>query len=61
MTLDREQTSSYSIRVETSDIPVTLILDSTATKNGHSTTMRAIVQINDDASATAINSWRVLD
>lgn len=40
---------------------MTLILDATATKKGKSTTMRAIVQINDDATATAINSWRVLD
>ncbi len=53
--------SAFIIRVETSEIPVTLILDATATKKGKSTTMRAIVQINDDATATAINSWRVLD
>ena len=53
--------SNFVIRIESGPIPVSVILDAKATKNGHSTTMRAIVQISDDGIDTAINSWRVLD
>jgi hypothetical protein len=53
--------SNFVIRVETSPIPVTVVLDAKATKKGASTTMRAVVQISDDGTKTAINSWRVLD
>ena len=53
--------SNFVIRVESSPIPVTVVLDAKATKKGQSTTMRAVVQISDDGIETAINSWRVVD
>ena len=53
--------SNFVIRIESGPIPVTVVLDAKATKDGQSTTMRAIVQISDDGIDTAINSWRVLD
>ncbi len=53
--------SNFVIRIESGPIPVTVILDAKASKDGQSTTMRAIVQISDDGIETAINSWRVLD
>jgi hypothetical protein len=53
--------SNFVIRVESGPIPVSLILDAEAAKNGRSTTMRAIVQISDDGIDSAVNSWRVLD
>jgi len=52
--------SAFIIRVETSPIDFELKVDSTATKQGQSTTMRAIVYINDQGEIGAINSWRVL-
>lgn len=53
--------SNFVIRVESGPIPVSVILDSQATKDGFSTTMRAVVQISDDGIESAVNSWRVLD
>lgn len=53
--------SNFVIRVESGPIPVTVILDSEATKDSQSTTMRAVVQISDDGIQSAVNSWRVLD
>jgi hypothetical protein len=51
--------SAFIIRVETSPINFELKVDATATKNGVSTTMRAVVQV-DDHGTTAVNSLRVL-
>lgn len=53
--------SNFVIRVESGPIPVSVILDSQATKDGQSTTMRAIVQISDDGIESAVNSWRVCE
>jgi hypothetical protein len=53
--------SNFVIRVESGPIPVSVVLDSKATKSGKSTTMRAVVQISDDGLNSAVNSWRVLD
>lgn len=50
--------SGFIIRVEPSPTAFSLMLESTATLNGNSTTMRAIVQVND-VGITATNSWRV--
>jgi hypothetical protein len=51
--------SAFIIRVETSPIAFELKVDATATKDGQSTTMRAVVQIDDHGTA-AVNSLRVL-
>jgi hypothetical protein len=51
--------SAFVIRVETSPIDFEVKVDATATKNGVSTTMRAVVQL-DDQGKTAVNSIRVL-
>jgi len=53
--------SNFVIRVESGPIPVTVVLDAKATQGSSSTTMRAVVQINDTGTEQAINSWRVLD
>jgi hypothetical protein len=53
--------SNFVIRVESGPIPVSVVLDATATKKSQSTTMRAVVQISDTGTERAINSWRVLD
>jgi hypothetical protein len=50
--------SAFVIRVETSPVAFELRLDSTATLNGQSTTMTAVVQV-DDQGTTAVNSLRV--
>ncbi|MDW3215411.1 MAG: hypothetical protein R8G01_15525 [Ilumatobacteraceae bacterium] len=50
--------SSFIIRVETSPIAFELRLDSTATLNNQSTTMTAVVQV-DDQGTTAVRSLRV--
>ena len=50
--------SAFIIRVETSPIAFELRLDSTATLNGLSTTMTAVVQV-DDQGTTAVRSLRV--
>ena len=51
--------SAFSIGIETSDIDTTLLLTSTATKNGASTSIRAVVQYRPDSGELAVNSWRV--
>lgn len=50
--------SGFIIRVEPSPAAFSLLLESTATLNGGSTTMRAIVEVND-VGVTATKSWRV--
>lgn len=52
--------SAFIIRVETSPIAYELRLDSTATLKGKSTTMTAVVQV-DDQGTTAVRSLRVRD
>ncbi len=52
--------SAFIIRVETSPIPYELRIDSTATLAGRTTTMTAVVQIDDQGTA-AVNSVRVRD
>jgi hypothetical protein len=51
---------AFIIRVETSPIEFELMIDAVATKNGRSTTMRAVVQV-DDQGTTAVNSLRVVE
>lgn len=50
--------SAFIIRVESSPVEYELRIDATATKNGHSTTMTAVVHV-DDQGNTAVNSLRV--
>lgn len=50
--------SAFIIRVESSPVEFELRLDATASKNGRSTTMTAVVQV-DDQGTTAVNSLRV--
>lgn len=50
--------SAFIIRVETSPVAFELRIDSTATKNGLSTTLTAVVQV-DDQGTTAVRSLRV--
>lgn len=50
--------SAFIIRVESSPIEFELRIDATATKGGRSTTMTAVVQV-DDQGTTAVNSLRV--
>lgn len=52
--------SAFIIRVESSPIPYELRIDSSATLAGGTTTMTAVVQIDDQGTA-AINSVRVRD
>lgn len=52
--------NSFLIRVESSPADYQLRLSATATKNGLSTTMTAIVAV-DDKGTTAVNSLRVVD
>ena len=52
--------SNFLIRVESSPADYQLRLSATATKNGLSTTMTAIVEV-DDQGTTAVNSLRVVD
>ena len=53
--------SNFVIRVESGPITVSVVLDAKVTKGSESTTMRAVVQMNDTATEQAINLWRVLD
>jgi len=50
--------SAFIIRVESSPVSFELRIDSIATKGGESTTMTAVVQV-DDQGTTAVNSIRV--
>ena len=51
--------SEFSIGIESNQLETRLLLESTAEKDGHSTTIRAIVQYRPDSRELAINSWRV--
>lgn len=51
--------SAFAIGIETNPVDVRLLLVSTATKNGHATTIRAVVQFRPDSGELAVNSWRV--
>ncbi len=53
--------SAFAIGIETSPRDARYLLISTATKNGHSTTIRAVVQFRPTSSDLAINSWRVVE
>lgn len=52
--------SAFVIRIESSPIDFELQVDAVATKQGVSTTMRAIVEV-DDQGTTAVNSVRIVD
>ena len=51
----------FIIAVEPSDLTGKLLLDSVATQNGRSTTIRSIVDYRPSTSYTAVTSWRVID
>ncbi len=53
--------SEFAIGIESNPIETRLLLESTATKDGQSTSIRAIVQYRPDSRELAINSWRVSD
>jgi hypothetical protein len=53
--------SAFSIGIETSPRDARYLLASTATLDGHSTTIQAVVQFRPTSSELAINSWRVVD
>lgn len=62
--LDAQASASadaFSIGVEGTPIEATFLLESTAMKEGQSTTIRAVVQFRPDSREMAINSWRVAD
>ncbi len=50
---------ALNVRVETSPVTAKWLLVSTATKNGRTTVIRAVVEYQPDTAALAINSWRV--
>ena len=51
--------NALNIRVETSPAKGKWLLTSTATKNGNTTTIRAVVEYQPDTAFLAISSWRV--
>jgi hypothetical protein len=51
----------FAIGVEGTPIETELLLESTAVKDGISTTIRAVVQFRPDSRQLAIVSWRVVD
>ncbi|MEY2959840.1 MAG: hypothetical protein RLZZ01_2408 [Actinomycetota bacterium] len=51
----------FAIGVEGTPIETELLLESTAVKEGASTTIRAVVQFRPDSRQLAIVSWRVVD
>lgn len=53
--------SAFSIGIESSPRNARYLLASTATLDGHSTTIQAVVQFRPTDSQLAINSWRVVD
>jgi hypothetical protein len=60
--LDTQASSSaqaFAIGVESNPVDTKLLLISTATLNGRSTIVRAVVQFRPDTSELAVNSWRV--
>jgi hypothetical protein len=54
-------TDGFVISVEPTDITTSLLLDSTATLNGRSTTIRSIVEYRPSTDYTAVTSWRVIE
>ena len=50
---------AFAIGIETSPVEAKLLLISTSTKGGRSTSVRAVVQFRPDSSELAVNSWRV--
>lgn len=53
--------SAFVIRVETSPAVYSLLLKSVATLDGRSTTMHAVVQVDDQGKPLAVSSLRVVD
>jgi hypothetical protein len=53
--------SAFVIRVETSPAVYSLLLKSVATLDGRSTTMHAVVQVDDQGNPLAVSSLRVVD
>jgi hypothetical protein len=53
--------SEFSIGIESNPVETRLLLESTATKDGESTTIRSVVQYRPDDRLLAVNSWRVAD
>jgi len=51
--------SEFSIGIESNPIETRLLLESTATKDGNTTSIRAVVQYRPDTRELAVNSWRV--
>ena len=51
--------NALNIRVETSPVKAKWLLTSKSTKNGHTTTISAVVDYQPDSGFLAINSWRV--
>jgi hypothetical protein len=51
--------SAFSIGIEGNPVETNYLLQSKATKDGQSTTIRAVVQFRPDTRQLAINSWRV--
>jgi hypothetical protein len=51
--------TEFSIGVEGTPLETHFLLESTAIKDGQSTTIRAVVQFRPDSRQMAINSWRV--
>ena len=51
--------SAFLIGIESNPIDVRMLLISTATLKGKSTTIRAVVQFRPDTGDLAVNSWRV--
>ena len=62
--LDAQASNSaeaFAIGVEGTPIETHFLLESTAVKDGLSTTIRAVVQYRPDGRQLAVNSWRVAD
>jgi hypothetical protein len=62
--LDAQASASateFSIGIEPTPSETHFLLESTATKDGLSTTIRSVVQFRPDTRQLAINSWRVAD
>lgn len=52
--------TAFSIGIESNPAETQLLLESTATKNGNSTSIRAVVQFRPEKKELAVNSWRVV-
>ena len=53
--------NSFAIGVEGNPVEADFLMESTATKDGDTTTIRAVVQYRPDSRQLAVNSWRVAD